>query len=87
LVQQPPQIVQSGQSQPGRRMVWQVSGLAPGHPRRQMRQSPVRLLNHIVKLATMMMTLDDHDLAPHPRVMPVMDRDVDPVILRSVSLS
>ena len=52
-----------------------------------MRQSPVRLLNYIVKLATMTMTLDDHDLAPHPRVMPVMDRDVDPVILRSVSLS
>lgn len=52
-----------------------------------MRQSPVRLLNHIVKLATMMMTLDEHDPAPHPRVMPIMDRDVDPVILRSVSLS
>ena len=79
--------MQSGQSQPRRRMVRQVSGLAPGHPHRQMRQSPVRLLNYIVKLATMTMTLDDHDLAPHPRVMPVMDRDVDPVILRSVSLS
>jgi hypothetical protein len=79
--------MQSGKSQPGRRMVGQVSGLAPGHPGRQMRQSSVRLLDHIVKLATMKMTLDEHDPAPHPRVMPVMDRDVDPVILRSVSLS
>jgi hypothetical protein len=79
--------MQSGESQPGRRMVGQPSSLGPGHPGRQMRQSPVRLLNHIVKLATMMMTLDEHDPAPHPRVMPIMDRDVDPVILRSVSLS
>jgi hypothetical protein len=79
--------MQSGESQPGRRMVGQLSGLAPGHPRRQMRQSPVRLLNHIVKLATVAMTLDEHDPAPHPRVMPIMNRDVDPVILHSVSLS
>ena len=35
----------------------------------------------------MTMTLDEHDLAPRPRVVPIMDRDVDPVILRSVSLS